>query len=271
MDETDTTDFSGGEPRVAEQLAAAREAKGWSQREAADKLRLPERHIRNLENGNYAGMPGSTYALGFTRNYSRILGLDEHAMVAQLRRELEFTDHNDRGYSGDGYRPTDPGRIPPKLFTWGAIAVLAIILIGYAFLRSDADEPDPVVAEQAAETSAPDTQQATASEPSEGQPATGPVVLTANQDVWLRVYEEDGDRLFENRLSDGESYTVPDDAVNPLILTGRPQALDVTVGGERVARLGRADYTVSDLPISAEALLAREADAEASTGNGDGQ
>ncbi|MEC7934406.1 MAG: helix-turn-helix domain-containing protein, partial [Pseudomonadota bacterium] len=52
---------------------------------------------------------------------------------------------------------------------------------------------------------------------------------------------------------------LPAGARNPTILTGRPQALSVTVGGKLVAPLGEADRTIADVPVSAEALLARGA------------
>jgi hypothetical protein len=86
---------------------------------------------------------------------------------------------------------------------------------------------------------------------------SGEVVLTATDTVWLRIYEEGGKRLFEKEMAAGESYIVPADAKNPLILTGRPQALRVTVGGKEVPPLGTPDKTIADVGISASALNAR--------------
>jgi cytoskeleton protein RodZ len=88
-------------------------------------------------------------------------------------------------------------------------------------------------------------------------PMTGAVVLTAKEPVWLRIYEAGGKRLFEKEMAANESYTVPADAASPEILTGRPDALKVTVGGKEVAPLGPPQKTVKDLPISAAALSAR--------------
>src|SRR3546814_2666193 len=68
-------------------------------------------------------------------------------------------------------------------------------------------------------------------------------------------------RLFEKEMAAGETYTVPADAQNPQILTGRPQALRVTIGGKEVAPLGPADRTITDVGISAAALNARPAPA----------
>jgi cytoskeleton protein RodZ len=85
------------------------------------------------------------------------------------------------------------------------------------------------------------------------------VVLTATSDVWLRIYDQTGERLLEKEMKQGESFTVPPAANNPMILTGRPDALAVTVAGKAVPPLGPPEKTIADVPISASALLARGA------------
>ncbi len=267
VDENEDTAVPTDDKTVGQKLKEAREAQGLSHKEMAEKTRLPLRHVRNLETGDYAALPGTPYAIGFTRSYARVLGLDENAMVEQLRDELDLHEVG-HPYMADDYSAADPSRIPPKFFTWGAIAILAIILIGYALLRGGDDEAvEPVTVNDNAELA--ETRRAGPPESEAEEALSGPVVLTANEDVWLRVYEEEGDRLFESRLQKGDSYTVPEDAENPLILTGRPQALDVTVGGREVPPLGRADYTIADFPISAEALAAREDNADGEDAAGD--
>src|SRR3546814_6132528 len=78
-------------------------------------------------------------------------------------------------------------------------------------------------------------------------PPAGNVVLTATDTVWLRIYDGNDKRLFEKEMAAGETYTVPADAQNPQILTGRPQALRVTIGGKEVAPLGRSEEHTSEL------------------------
>ena len=58
-------------------------------------------------------------------------------------------------------------------------------------------------------------------------------------------------------MAAGEQYSVPADAKGPQILTGRPDALTVTIDGAVVAPLGTGDRTIKDVGISAAALLAR--------------
>jgi hypothetical protein len=83
-------------------------------------------------------------------------------------------------------------------------------------------------------------------------------VLTATSDVWLRVYEGNGGpRLYENTLKAGDRFEVPATARQPQILTGRPDALRVTVGQTAIPQLGQAERTISDVSLLPADLLAR--------------
>ena len=55
--------------------------------------------------------------------------------------------------------------------------------------------------------------------------------------------------------------TVPATAADPRINTGRPDALAITIGGQSVAKLSDRPTTISGVPVSAAALLARMAPA----------
>jgi cytoskeleton protein RodZ len=84
------------------------------------------------------------------------------------------------------------------------------------------------------------------------------VVLTALEDgIWVRLYEEGGERLTERTLKLGETLEVPVTAKDPRINTGRPDALSVTIGGRQAPKLADAPVTISGVPVSAAALAAR--------------
>jgi hypothetical protein len=87
---------------------------------------------------------------------------------------------------------------------------------------------------------------------------SGPVVFTALQDdTWVKFYDANGEQLMQKQMAKGESYTVPADAEGPQIWTGRPYALAITIGGRSVPKLSEEDEIVRDVPVTAEALLAR--------------
>ena len=86
----------------------------------------------------------------------------------------------------------------------------------------------------------------------------GQVIFTALEDgVWVRFYEDGGERLFEAQMASGDRFELPNDAVEPRINTGRPDAFAITIGGQEVPKLSDEPITMGDTPISAAALLAR--------------
>ncbi len=58
-------------------------------------------------------------------------------------------------------------------------------------------------------------------------------------------------------MQPGDTFQVPATARDPQILTGRPQAIRVTVGSTVIPPLGTPERTISDVSLRAESLLAR--------------
>jgi hypothetical protein len=157
--------------------------------------------------------------------------------------------------------PGDPARLPSAGLAWAAAAAVLMLAIGaFAFFNTyfaAGTEPGSLLSPEPAASSA-----AVAAKPaaSPTSAASGAVVLTALEDgVWVRLYEEGGERLLERTLKQGEAVTVPAAATDPRINTGRPDALSVTVGGQAVAKISERPETISGVPVSAAALLARVA------------
>lgn len=240
---------------VGEQLKAAREARQFSLTDVAAQTRIPIRHLEALEGSNFAALPGSMYSVGFAKSYARCVGLNQLVIADEMRAELAKGGHAGFIAATPDYEPANPGRVPPRWLAWTAAAIALLGLIGYFAWRSFAFSADaPVVPAVEAEI-APAKAIEGAVIPS--APASGAVVITANEAVWVKIYDADNKRLFESEMKAGESYAVPADSNNPMIVTGRPQALQVTVGGKPVPPLGDPDRTVADVGVSAAALLAR--------------
>lgn len=226
--------------------------------QVAEVTRIAQRQLEAIERSDFASLPGTPYAVGFARAYARAVGADEVDIARGVREELGAADPADRY---EMFEPVDPARIPPRKLAW-ASALLALILgTFYAVWRTQffSASTDQEVSDLANRASEQATQARGPAAPAPPPLATGPVMLTARQDVWLRIYDAAGVRLLEKQMKQGESYTVPAQANNPMILTGRPDALAVTVGGKPVAPLGPPERTIADVPISAAALLARPA------------
>ena len=251
---------------TGQSLRRAREQKGLSLEDIAKKTRIPQRHLASIESGDFDALPGRTYAIGFAKSYARTVGLSDASIGGQLRTEMDEQGHGAYQAESSGYAPANPSSIPPVHLAWTAGGIGILVLVGYlvwrTLLLNPADMPPvgesetaaPV--ETAAGNSAPQTLQDNVATPASG----GTVVLTATEPVWMKIYDAEGERLFENEMAAGDTFTVPADADDPQILTGRPDALTVTIDGQVVPQLGTGERTIKDVGVSAKALLARDAE-----------
>lgn len=247
--------------RAGDQLKAAREAQGLDLTEVAARTRIPQRHLESIETGNYSALPSTTYATGFARAYARAVGVDDVALVNTVRGELAQTWNRP---SQIHYEPDDPARVPSRGVMWLGImvAVLAVLgaalWFGTALFRGGTSEPAPVpVAQPTSDTASVPVPAPT--------PAGGQVTLAATDEVWVRIYDAADKTLLMRTLAAGERYDVPADADRPMINVGRPDKLAITVNGSAVAPLGDGRVAIKDVPIDAQALLARGAPAPAAT------
>ena len=263
------TDPEAGEeatlfPKTAgEKLREAREAQGLSLAEIAARTRIPLRQLEAIENSDYGQLPSITYAVGFAKAYARAVGADEVAIAREVRG---INETSVRRTEYEAYEINDPARVPSRGVAMFGVVVALLLLIGAGvwygtnWFRGQDNAPPLVVPSDAP----PPVAEATAP-----APVTGQVVLTANDDVWLRIYEPDGTpngkTLFENTLKPGDHFDIPADAKNPMINVGRPDKLQVTVNGSAVPALGTGKVAIKDVPISAAALLARAAPAPDAT------
>ncbi|MCS6786585.1 MAG: DUF4115 domain-containing protein [Thiobacillaceae bacterium] len=74
----------GFEPGFGAALAAAREAKGLSRAEVAERLKLSPRQIEALEAEDWTALPSPVFVRGFVRNYARLLELDPERLIAPV-------------------------------------------------------------------------------------------------------------------------------------------------------------------------------------------
>jgi len=250
---------------IGARLKAAREAKGMSLEEIARTTRIPIRHLEHIERSDWEALPAVTYSVGFARSYANFVGLDGPAIGAELREQLG---------SGAGaaappaayYEPADPSRVPPRSLALITAAAAIMLAIGYMVWRSNALDEGAVDESPIVDAGPAPTQTAVAPGPSAAPAATGPVVLAATADVWMRISDGEGrPKLFEGVLKAGDTYQVPPAAQAPVIRTGLPEALRVTVGGAPVPPLGAPSTTISNVSLRAADLTGRAGPPAAAT------
>jgi len=79
-------------PTVAEQLRAAREARGLTVYQVADATKIKTDHVRALDEGNFDAFSAPVFIRGFVRTYATLLHLDVAGVMADLDDELSGTE-----------------------------------------------------------------------------------------------------------------------------------------------------------------------------------
>lgn len=250
---------------VGQKLRDAREQAGFDLAQVAAETRIPVRHLKAIEGGDFAALPARTYAVGFSRSYARMVGLDERKVAAEVREELasSFGRGTERP---DTLEPGDPARVPSRGLVWAsALAVVLMVVGGFAFFRSyiaPGSGPGPLIEQERLAAQAQPAGEGQAQAPKTPAAPTanpdGQVVFTALEDgVWVKFYDGSGKRLLEKQMARSEAFAVPADAVGPRIWTGRPDAFAITIGGNRVPKLAENEGVIRDVAIDARSLLAR--------------
>jgi transcriptional regulator with XRE-family HTH domain len=240
---------------VGTTLLRAREAAGLKLSDVAARTRIAERHLLLIEQGKFSAMASRAYAVGFARSYARTLGLDEKTIADAVRAELAGQEPNSDRYQPSSFEPGDPARVPSPGIAWIAgLGALAAVVIFYVLWRSFYAPATTLPEPEASQTAAAPF----AAVPAGPQTAQGPVVFTAlEQGVWVKIYDAAGNQLMQKEMALGETYTIPAEASGPMIRTARPDALQISIGGRDVAKLSERQETITDVPVSAAALLGR--------------
>lgn len=252
----DRTPFPGS---VGEQLAAERARQQLDLSDVAARTRIPLRHLDAIESGRHEGLPALPYSAGFVKSYANMLGLDGQALSRSFRDQIggEQRSH----FEPEAYEPVDPSRVPSRLLAMIALGVALLLGMGYLLLRFEGDNSD--LAKLAADTVQdlrPLPRPAPASVPaSPPEPAvpTGPISVAAQEDAWIKISEREGGKTyFMDVLTAGQSFSVPDDAVDPILRTGRPQSLKVLIGTTELPPVGEPDRLVRAYSLKRDALVA---------------
>ena len=245
-------DVTGEAATVGEQLRAARERQGITLEDVAARTRIPTRHLQSLEESAWDRLPAPTYSIGFAKSYAALVGLERHEIGDALRAEMGTTTLAARP-EAQVFEPADPAKVMPRWLV--LVALLALVAVAAAFLwnrNRSLQAPDEVAS--VAEPAAPAPGTAAPAAAPTASPS-GPVVITANEPAWIQVSERGGATLFQGELAAGQSYEVPGTATAPVLRTGRPQSIRISVGTADAPAVGPPDRTVSNVSLLGPDLL----------------
>jgi len=232
---------------VGQRLRAAREAKGLSIEDVASSTRIPTRHLQSLEESEWGRLPAPTYSVGFAKNYATAVGLDKAEIADQLRAEMgsELPAHYTTATT-ENFEPLEGNRSMPKGIVIGALVALVAIALLLTWLSNRELQGNDVAPEAAIDNFAVTPPLAPATQ--------GPVVLTANEAVWIEV--RDGATILrQGELAPGQSFEVPATATAPVLTTAKPEALRISVGTGDAPAVGPAATRVANVSLLGPDLL----------------
>jgi cytoskeleton protein RodZ len=243
---------------LGDRLRSGRRARALSLEQAAQALHLEESLLAALEEERFAAVGAPVFVRGHLRNYARLLGIDEDAILAAYRSADPASEQAPR-LARERERPLESRPGPMAFAAAAAVAVLAVV----AWLMTGdepAPPPPPVVAPPAPVEVPPvpaavpgSDQDASGGIPSaDGTPAAGAgpaaaegapagsvrIEFTFTEDSWIRV-GADGRWLADGVEKAGSARVI--DAVPPV---------EVTLGNAAGVRL-RVDGADYSLPAGA--------------------
>ena len=232
--------------QIGDSLREARNRRGYSPADVHKAIRIRERYLTALEEERWDMLPGEAYTKGFLRTYSEYLGLESQLYIDEYNARIVRHDDDAPAlvpHVTAMQRRRGPGR--------GIIAALAaVVVVGAAVaglvawrLSGSSTTPHrtPPSAAGHAAASTPPAAKTPATRPkpkTTPSVATGPVhtAITANDRCWIlvRAGGPNGTVLFEGTLEPGEAKHFQFTSQLWLRM-GRPNVLDITVGGKPIA------------------------------------
>ena len=134
-------------PGYGRMLTEAREAKGLTVAQVADKLKLTSRQVEALEAEDYSRLPVAVFVRGFIRNYARLVGVSLDSLPAIVEAPMSPTE-TITAHSEELHFNTSPVRrwllLPMAVF--GLFLILVALLYTWLSQGEEAYVPNPPVA-----------------------------------------------------------------------------------------------------------------------------
>lgn len=236
------------------QLAAQRQARGWTVEYAASQLKFAPRQVLALEADHYTALPEPVIVRGFVRAYARLLGLDANVLVALLPQK-EAAYHApvmpqrmlSMPFSESSLSLQNHSRLSPALIAGG---VVVAVLAGAAFViaRTDLSRDaawlnssvaGSVIAALSARVADVVTPSASPSPVTAAMPE--PTVsnsrdllqLTFREDSWVEIRRDDKTAVIASLLKAGTTESF--DITGPVTLVvGNAAGVDASLRGVRL-------------------------------------
>jgi cytoskeletal protein RodZ len=220
---------------IGSSLREARTRRGLSPADVHRTIRIRERYLTALEEERWEMLPGDAYSKGFLRTYADFLGLHGQLYVDEFNARIALHDEE----------PLVPEPVHRRGTRRGVVrAVAAVIVVGAVVgavvaWRTTGSPSRPHVAVAApAGPKVVHHAQRRATRPAVAPKPTFALVRATRDRSWLlvRIGGPNGRRIYTGTLEQGQSLKLGL-AHGIWMRMGRPQALDITIGGRLVRNL----------------------------------
>jgi cytoskeleton protein RodZ len=240
-------------PALGEEFRRAREARGQTISDVAERLHIRSVYLTAIEDEDWAAIGAPVYIRGFMRTYARYLGLDPEAAVARLADSAPIP----AGRSSSSPAPIPAGdersdrrRSPSAaalLAVIVAIALVSFVAYQYSQYRNQGTVTAPVAVASPGASGSPAAAAGDAAGPSAAEPT--PVVALApsplstrprlgialTETSWLRVVV-DGKVAMEGTYPPGTAKTFTGKIATVRI--GNAGGVRIAIDGRPVGKLG---------------------------------
>lgn len=246
---------------VGQRLRAAREQRGLSIEEAADRSRVGASFLRALEGDDYRLLPDELYLVGFLRDYARFLGLDPRGLDTDFRNQIRRPPlplTAAPAARGPARRRRGGRRISPDLLIVGGALLLLVpgFFILLSLLSRWTDQPPPpVVVRPAAPPAAVPAARPMppAQPPPREEPAAASdnrLVIRARELTWLTIRVDRGPvREMLLRAGEAEQWT----GTTFRMTIGNAGGIQVLLNGNPLPPLGAHGQVIRNLVLPREA------------------
>jgi cytoskeleton protein RodZ len=238
----------GGSVGIGARLRAARERRGLTTLQAAEKLHVDARVLESLEGDNFAPLGADVYVRGHLRRYAELVGESPHELQELYARSGPVVQP-DLTRIPRGERPPESARfMMPALLTVVALALAGVLWWAFTLPGAKPHALPPPPAEAAAPAAAaPDAPpaaqppQATAATAPPLAPAANPgaqtLTLHFSGGSWAQVADAHGRVLLDGMQLAGSSRSVSGPAPLRVVLGNAPQVA-LEVGGRSASLAG---------------------------------
>jgi cytoskeleton protein RodZ len=248
---------------VGSQLRHAREERGLSLDQLADRTKISLRNLRAIERNGFDQLPGGLFTRGFLRAYAREVGLAPEEIVRQYVADCEplepavLADPADKGErSGDHVSAQEMDSLERRLERGQVLGTAAIVLVGavvYFMLARETPRQDTGATVQVAPAATPQAA------PPVGTGGTGseeiPTAGTVGQRTGVRVELQpkgpcwvgavsDGKPVIQRLMNAGEQATI-DAYEEAVVRVGDAATCSFSINGSRTRPVGVAGQAVT--------------------------